>query len=104
MKDSSLKAQKLFEFDRRLVASSAYLKTQKTPKSPNDLSDWDWIDLAPVRGQETSVVKRSNATNKSLSFGSRQDATRRQWFPLFKNCNASVGQMTSSRRDVDKSA
>ena len=57
MKDSSLKAQKLFEFDRRLVASSAYLKTQKTPKSPNELSDWDWVDLAPVRGKKIEFRK-----------------------------------------------
>ena len=28
---------------------------------------------------DASVVKRSNATNESLSFGSRQGATRRQW-------------------------
>ena len=28
---------------------------------------------------DASVVKRSNATNESLSLGSRQGATRRQW-------------------------
>jgi len=57
MKDSSLKAQKLFEFDRRLVASTAYLKTQKTPKSPDDLGDWDWIELTPVRGKKIEFRK-----------------------------------------------
>ena len=31
-----------------------------------------------------SVVKRSNATSESLSFGSRQGATRRQWFAPFQ--------------------
>lgn len=57
MKDSSLKSQKLFEFNRRLVASPAYYKTQRKPKSPEDLSDWDWIVLAPVQGKKVEFKK-----------------------------------------------
>ena len=57
MKDSSLKAQKLFAFDRRLVASRTYLKSKPTPTSPNELSDWDWIELAPVRGKKLEFRK-----------------------------------------------
>jgi len=67
MKDSSLKAQKLFEFERRLVASRAYLKSQSKPKSPNDLSDWSWIELAPVRGKKVvfqKAKKRQTVNNK----------------------------------------
>ena len=52
MKDSSLKTQKLFGFGRRLVASRAFLKGRAIPTSPNDLSNWDWIELAPVRGRK----------------------------------------------------
>ncbi len=48
MKDSSLKAQKLFQFDRLLIASPSYIESHPAPDSPSDLKDWDWLDLAPV--------------------------------------------------------
>jgi len=57
MKDSSLKAQKLFEFDRCLVASATYLKSNTLPKSPNELIEWNWIELAPVRGKKIEFRK-----------------------------------------------
>ena len=53
MKDSSLKAQKLFQFERLLVASPAYINSQPTPNSPKDLSDWNWLELAPVPHNKT---------------------------------------------------
>jgi len=49
LKDSSLMARKLFEFQRRLVASPAYLESRpKKPANPSALSDWDWLELTPV--------------------------------------------------------
>jgi len=53
LEDSSLKAQKLFQFDRRLVASPAYIRSQPEPVLPNELKDWDWLELAPVRHVKT---------------------------------------------------
>ena len=68
MKDSSLKAQRLFEFDRRVVASPTYLESRKTPKSPDDLSDWDWIELAPVQGKKIVFRKgRKRQTVKKVN-------------------------------------
>ena len=52
LKDSSLKARKLFDIKRRLVAAPAYIKTQTKPTKPKDLSDWDWIELAPIWKQK----------------------------------------------------
>ena len=49
LKDSSLKTRKLFEVQRRLVAAPRYLKSRPEPASPQDLDDWDWLELAPVR-------------------------------------------------------
>ncbi len=49
MEDSSLKSQKLFQFNRRLVGSPVYVKTRPKPEKPTDLNDWNWIELAPVR-------------------------------------------------------
>ncbi len=48
LKDSSLMARKLFDVQRRLIASPAYLETRAAPERPQDLSDWDWLELAPV--------------------------------------------------------
>jgi len=57
MKDSSLKSQLLLSFNRGLVASPTYLNSQKIPKSPSDLNDWDWLELAPVRDKKTQLSK-----------------------------------------------
>jgi len=64
MKDSTLKAQKLFQFERRLVASPAYIKSAPKARSPGDLSDWDWIDLAPV--QHVKTVFRNAGKRQTL--------------------------------------
>lgn len=57
MKDSALKAKKLFEVTRRLVAAPAYLATREAPTEPADLVDWDWLELAPA-GQKTVSLLR----------------------------------------------
>lgn len=67
MKDSSLKAQILFSFARRLVASPTYLKSRSVPDSPSDLSDWDWLELAPVwhkKLQFKKTRKRQSVSKK----------------------------------------
>lgn len=64
MKDSSLKAQKLFQFQRQLVASPAYINSQPTPDSPKDLSDWDWLELTPVPQNKTEF--RSGRKRQSV--------------------------------------
>lgn len=33
---------------RRLVAAPAYIKKHAKPKTPADLSEWDWLELSPV--------------------------------------------------------
>lgn len=55
--DSSFKALKLYEFNLRLVASPAYLKSRPAPKAPTDLSDWDWLELAMVSHIATNFQK-----------------------------------------------
>ncbi|MDP5055203.1 MAG: LysR family transcriptional regulator [Congregibacter sp.] len=58
MKDSALKARKLFEIRRHLVAAPSYLASHPSPPSPADLSDWDWLELAPTR-QKTMAFSRA---------------------------------------------
>lgn len=49
LNDSSLMVRKLFDFKRRLVAAPKYLETRsRKPVSPDDLSDWDWLEFTPV--------------------------------------------------------
>ncbi|MGB7204489.1 MAG: LysR substrate-binding domain-containing protein [Anderseniella sp.] len=49
LKDSSLKALKLYDVDRCLVASPSYLQKHPEPVTPNDLEDWDWLELSQVK-------------------------------------------------------
>ena len=66
LKDSSLKVRKLFDFQRRLVAAPQYLETRsKKPVSPDDVVDWDWLELTPVWRQKLafrSAGKRKTVT------------------------------------------
>jgi len=81
MQDSSFKAQKLFQFNRRLVASPAYVKSQPVPATPNDLKDWDWLELSPVRhvkaefksGRKRITVQRKKSR---ISINSAQALSR----------------------------
>ncbi len=45
LKDSTLKAKKLFDMKRTLVVAPAYINNNKKPKKPEDLIAWDWIGL-----------------------------------------------------------
>lgn len=49
LQDSALKARKLYDVRRTLVAQPAYFEALAEPKEPEDLSDWDWLELSPVR-------------------------------------------------------
>ena len=65
LQDSSLKARKLYNVVRVLVASSDYLKGRSLPKTPKDIEEWDWLELtsAPFKpifrhGSHKSVTIR----------------------------------------------
>ncbi|NKB60773.1 MAG: LysR family transcriptional regulator [Gammaproteobacteria bacterium] len=57
LKDSSLKSIKLFDIHRQLVVAPSYLKTRPKPLSPSELSDWDWLELAPVWRKKPTFCK-----------------------------------------------
>lgn len=48
LQDSELKAKKIGEDQLCLVAAPGFLKTQKKPKHPDDLSHWKRIRFSPV--------------------------------------------------------
>ena len=45
LRDSSMRAVKLGEFEQYVVASPAYLKRAGRPKQPQDLADYEWTAL-----------------------------------------------------------
>ena len=59
LKDSSLKAKKLYEIERKLVAAPSYIKTKTKPKNPTDLSEWTWLELGPVWHRKPEFQKGS---------------------------------------------
>ena len=48
LRDSALKARKLYDVERVLMASRSFLAGRPVPKSPKDIEEWDWLDLASV--------------------------------------------------------
>lgn len=48
LRDSSLKARKLYDVERVLMVSHSYLKERAVPKSPKDIEEWDWLEMASV--------------------------------------------------------
>jgi len=62
LKDSALVARKLGSVDRRLVAARSYLLSRPEPTSPEDLTDWDWLELSPVRTTRTKFQKAGHKT------------------------------------------
>lgn len=49
LQDSALKARKLGDVSRLLVAATSYVNTRPIPKTPEDLRGWRWLEFAPVR-------------------------------------------------------
>lgn len=70
LKDSALKAKKLFEINRKLVAAPAYLDKHPAAVTPIDLEHWDWIELAPVWHKK--IVFRQGAKHCSVQRGKAQ--------------------------------
>src|SRR5262245_24848158 len=68
LKDSGLKAKKLFEFPRVLVASPAYLAARPRVRRPDELVRWDWIRLASL---PPLVVFQHGARKVAVELSSR---------------------------------
>lgn len=48
LRDSALKARKLYDVSRALMVSRSYMKGRAVPKTPKDIEKWDWLELASV--------------------------------------------------------
>jgi DNA-binding transcriptional LysR family regulator len=61
LKSSTLKAKRLFEMKRKLVAAPSYITRRSRPQKPQDLIDWDWIGLK-MRPDQKTLVNRTGKT------------------------------------------
>ncbi len=55
----------LFQVERRLIASTDYLKNRPKVKTPDDIATWDWIELTPVRHAKR-VFRKSESKEKTI--------------------------------------
>ena len=63
LRDSSLRAVKLGDFDQYVVASPAYLKRSGRPKRPEDLIGHDWVALMLMQTPFTWKFSRRGETH-----------------------------------------
>lgn len=59
LKDSSLKSKRLFDLQRKLIASPDYMAKHKAPHSPKDLIQWDWIGFK-MRAHTKTLIHPSH--------------------------------------------
>ena len=69
LKNSSLKSRKITEINRKLVATPSYADSRPEPKSPRDISTWDWIRFSSVSASR--VFTAANGRKEKIKFESR---------------------------------
>ena len=69
LKNSSLKARKLFEVRRVLVAAASYVAKMPRPRKPADLAKWDWLKLNPVH--TSAILKKKSGAPVEVVFTPR---------------------------------
>ncbi|NAW86659.1 LysR family transcriptional regulator [Photobacterium halotolerans] len=60
LKDSSLRAQKLGEFEQRVMASAGYLQEMGRPQQPAELKHHRWIEFSPLPSALTWTFTRAD--------------------------------------------
>ncbi len=76
LKDSALKARRLGDFERRLVASPAYLASVETIKTPKDLQHRGFVSIEMVPDTETMSYKDKQQTVSYDQIRIRVDTVR----------------------------
>lgn len=71
LRDSSLRAFKLGEFEQHVVASPAYLRRAGHPEHPRDLAGHDWIAFGLLRTPLTWGFTASDGSKSSVRMKSR---------------------------------
>lgn len=71
LRDSSLRATRLGDFEQHLVASPAYLQRAGLPRRPEDLAAHDWVALSLLRSPLTWVFVSRRGERRTVRMRSR---------------------------------
>lgn len=71
LRDSSLRAVKLADFEQYVVASPNYLRRIKRPETPDDLLELDWVALTLLPTPLTWKFSSSGGESKTIHVKSR---------------------------------
>jgi len=71
LRDSSLRATRLGDFEQHVVAAPVYLKRRGTPRSPEDLAGHDWIALSLLRRPLTWAFSGPGGVQRSVRVQAR---------------------------------
>lgn len=71
LRDSSLRATRLGDFEQHLVAAPAYLKRAGTPRRPEDLAEHEWVALSLLRRPLTWTFAAADGRQCSVRMRSR---------------------------------
>jgi DNA-binding transcriptional LysR family regulator len=63
LRDSSMRAARLGEFEQVVAASPAYLKRSGTPKRPEDLADHRWVAITLLRNPLTWTFEKGGKSS-----------------------------------------
>ena len=86
--ESPAVSRQLFQMQRRLVASKSYLKGRPKAKTPEDLKEWDWIELTPVRHINPSFRKSGS---KSISIKPKAHISVNDALALYRFARSGAG-------------
>lgn len=100
--DTALKAVKIGEISRILVASTAYCESRATPSHPRDLRDWDFIRFDPIEGMPKLRQKGGRAVEARMN--SRISASTGIAAYRFAHANAGVALVLSflARAEIER--
>jgi len=84
----SANARTLFQFERRLIASTSYLMNRPKVKTPDDISDWDWIEFTPVKHIKYSF---RNSKSKQIAIKPTSHIGANNAFAVYQLAKAGAG-------------
>lgn len=103
LRDSSMRAVKLDEFEQYIVASPAYLRGVTQPRTPEDLAALDWIALTLLPAPLTWKFTSASGETRTMQFKSRIKADSAETLRALIRHGAGVSVLDqySARRDIE---
>lgn len=87
LRDSQLKARKIYEEDRVLLASSQYAQAMGQLNGPRDLESMDWLELSPVTRRPMFI----NDQGKKVTLKVSSKLSANNAAALYHLCRSGVG-------------